>query len=129
MRSLKRVSDRILSTPGPYDGKYVLQTNTDLSSEKIARAYRNLRMIEHAFRNIKDIFKTKSNLSLNSISGKRAHLCLLLFFLLTASLQRRLSEIKVTESVWKVIRDVHRVKAVKLFVKEQGVKPSGTPHF
>jgi transposase len=102
-----------------YDGKYVLQTNADLSSEEIARAYKNLWMIEHAFRDIKDIFKIRPVFHWTP-SRVRGHIFIcFLAFLLTVSLQRKLSEIGVKESVWKVIRDVHRMKAIKLFIKDK----------
>ncbi len=102
-----------------YDGKYVLQTSTDLSSEEVARAYKNLWMIEHAFRDIKDIFKIRPIFHWTP-SRVRGHIFIcFLAFLLTVTLQRKLSEIGVKESVWKVIRDIRRVKAIKLFVKDK----------
>jgi len=101
------------------DGKYVLQTSTDLSSEEVARAYKNLWMIEHTFRDIKDIFKIRPIFHWTP-SRVRGHIFIcFLSFLLTVSLQRYLSEIGVKESVWKLIRDVRRVKAIKLFVKDK----------
>jgi transposase len=102
-----------------YDGKYVLQTTTDLSSEEVARAYKNLWMIEHAFRDLKDIFKIRPIFHWTSSRVKGHIFVCFLAFLLTVSLQRRLSEIEVKESVWKIIRDVSRVKAVIVYVKDQ----------
>jgi len=100
-----------------YDGKYVLQTNTTLSSDKLARAYKNLWMIERAFRDIKNIFKIRPIFHWTP-SRVRGHIFIcFLAFLLTVFLQRRLSEIGVKENVWKVIRDVSRVKAIKLYVR------------
>ncbi|TKJ44632.1 IS1634 family transposase [Candidatus Aerophobetes bacterium Ae_b3b] len=102
-----------------YDGKYVLQTSTDLSSEEVARAYKNLWMIEHAFRDIKDIFKIRPIFHWTP-SRVRGHIFIcFLAFLLTVSLQKRLSEIGIKESVWKVIRDVQKIRAVKLFIKDK----------
>ena len=102
-----------------YDGKYVLQTSTDLPSQEVARAYKNLWMIERAFRDIKDIFKIRPIFHWTP-SRVRGHIFVcFLAFLLTISLQRRLSEIGIKESVWKVIRDVQKVRAVKLFIKDK----------
>ena len=102
-----------------YDGKYVLQTNTELSSCEVARAYKNLWMIERAFRDVKDIFKIRPIFHWTP-SRVRGHIFVcFLAFLLTCTLQRRLFEIEVKESVWKVIRDVSKVKAVTLYVKDQ----------
>jgi len=39
--------------------------------------------------------------------------------ILTLPLKRRLSERKVEESVGKVIRDVQKVRAVKLFIQDK----------
>ena len=100
-----------------YDGKYVLQTNTTLSSEEVARAYKRLWMMERTFRDIKNIFRIRPIFHWTP-SRVRGHIFIcFLAFLLTVFLQRRLSEIGVKESVWKVIRDVSKVKAVKLYVK------------
>lgn len=41
-----------------------------------------------------------------------------LAFLLIVTLQRRLSEIGVKQSVWKAIRDVSKVKAVTLYIND-----------
>ena len=102
-----------------YDGKYVLQTNTELSSCKVARAYKNLWMIEHAFRDVKDIFKIRPIFHWTP-SRVRAHIFIcFLAFLFSVSLQRKLFEMNVKESVWKVIRDVRRVKAIKLSLKDK----------
>jgi len=102
-----------------YDGKYVLQTSTDLSSEEVARAYKSLWMIEHAFRDLKDIFKIRPIFHWTSCRVRGHIFVCFLAFLLTVSFQRRLSEIGVKDSVWKIIRDVRRVKAVTLYVKDQ----------
>jgi len=42
-----------------------------------------------------------------------------LSFLLVVSLKRKLSERGVKESVWRVIRDLSRMRAVKLSVKDK----------
>jgi len=102
-----------------YDGKFVLQTSTDLSREKVAQAYKSLWMIEHAFRDLKDIFKIRPIFHWTP-SRVRGHIFIcFLAFLLTVTLQRRLTEIGTRESVGKVIRDVARMKAVTLYVKDQ----------
>jgi len=102
-----------------YDGKYVLQTSTNLSSEEVARAYKNLWMIEHAFRNIKDIFKIRPIFHWTP-SRVRGHIFIcFLSFLLVVSLKRKLSDRGVKESVWRVIRDLSRIRAVKLSVKDK----------
>jgi len=43
-----------------FDGKFVLTTNTELSSEEVAITYKNLLQVEYAFRYLKDTLETRS---------------------------------------------------------------------
>ena len=102
-----------------YDGKYVLQTTTSLPSDEIVGAYKRLWMIEYAFRDIKNIFKIRPVFHWTPQRVKGHIFICFLAFLLTTSLQKKLLEKGVKENVWKVIRDVKRVKTVTLYVKDQ----------
>ncbi|MDO9576314.1 MAG: IS1634 family transposase [Candidatus Cloacimonadales bacterium] len=42
-----------------FDGKWVLQTNTDLSSEEVALRYKELWMVENIFRKMKSLLETR----------------------------------------------------------------------
>ena len=42
-----------------FDGKWVLTTNTWLSAEKVALSYKELWMVEHAFRSMKSLLETR----------------------------------------------------------------------
>jgi len=42
-----------------FDGKWVLQTNTDLPSSEVALKYKELWQVEHVFRDIKSILETR----------------------------------------------------------------------
>ena len=42
-----------------YDGKWVLSTNTDMSTEDVARTYKMLWMVESLFRTVKSILETR----------------------------------------------------------------------
>lgn len=42
-----------------YDGKWVLQTNTDLPSQTVALKYKELLMVEQIFRNMKSVLETR----------------------------------------------------------------------
>lgn len=42
-----------------FDGKWVLQTNTDLSAQEVALKYKQLWEVEHAFRDIKSVLETR----------------------------------------------------------------------
>ena len=68
---------------------------------------------------VEDIFKIRPIFHWTP-SRVRAHIFIcFLAFLFSVSLQRKLFEMNVKESVWKVIRDVRRVKAIKLFIKDK----------
>lgn len=42
-----------------FDGKWVLRTNTDLSSSEVALKYKELWQVEHVFRDIKSVLETR----------------------------------------------------------------------
>ncbi|MBW2195772.1 MAG: IS1634 family transposase [Deltaproteobacteria bacterium] len=42
-----------------FDGKWVLKTNTDLPTEKVALRYKELWQVEHVFRDLKSILETR----------------------------------------------------------------------
>ena len=42
-----------------FDGKWVLKTNTDLSTEEVALRYKELWQVEHVFRDLKSILETR----------------------------------------------------------------------
>jgi len=50
--------DKIFSE-ARFDGKWVLKTNTDLPTEKIALRYKELWQVEHVFRDLKSILETR----------------------------------------------------------------------
>jgi len=102
-----------------YDGKYVLRTNTKLSTEEVALAYKHLWLVENTFRNIKDILKIRP-IFLWSEARVRGHVFIcFLAFLLTVTFQKKLLSMEVKESLWTVIKDIRKVKAVKLWVKNE----------
>jgi transposase len=72
-----------------YDGKYVLRTNTELSAEEMALAFKNLWLVENTFRNIKDILKIRP-IFLWTPARVRGHVFVcFLAFLLTVTLQKK----------------------------------------
>ena len=102
-----------------YDGKYVLRTNTELSAEEVALAYKNLWLVENTFRNIKDILKIRP-IFLWTPARVRGHVFVcFLAFLLTVTLQKKLLQVGTKESLWNILRDVRKVKAVLLRVKNE----------
>lgn len=54
-----RINDEKVQSESRFDGKWVLQTNTDLSAEEVALKYKELWLIERVFRDIKSLFETR----------------------------------------------------------------------
>jgi len=48
-----------IAAEAKFDGKWVLKTNTDLSTEKVALRYKELWQVEHLFRDLKSILETR----------------------------------------------------------------------
>ena len=113
------INEEKVEAEARYDGKFVLRTSTDLPSDEVAKAYKSLWMIEHAFWDVKNIFKIRPVFHWTPPRVRGHIFVCFLAFLLTATLQRKLSDIGVKESVWKVTRDIQRVKAVNLFIKDK----------
>jgi len=99
-----------------YDGKYVLETNTELSVEEGALAYRGLWRVERAFREL------KSGLELRPVyhwteRRIRGHIMVcFLAFVLEVVLMRRLREGGYEGSYREVMGDLERLKLVEVKV-------------
>jgi transposase len=48
-----------IAAEAKFDGKWVLKTNTDLSTEKVALRYKELWQVEHLFRDLKSILENR----------------------------------------------------------------------
>ena len=99
-----------------YDGKYVLQTNTEMGAEEVALGYKGLWQVERAFREL------KSTLELRPIyhwteQRIRGHIMVcFLAFLLEVVLRKRLKECGCEESYRDLMIDLENLKAVELEV-------------
>ncbi len=108
------IDEAKLKEEARYDGKYVLRTNNQsLSPEDVALAYKGLWQVERAFREL------KSTLDLRPVyhwtePRVRAHvfICFLAFVLESAL--RRLLKNQGSKEYSSVLRDLSRVKAVRL---------------
>jgi len=104
-----------------YDGKYVIRTNTDLSPEEVATAYKGLWRVERAFREL------KSHLELRPVfhwtaSRIRGHVMVcFLAFVLETLLRKRLDASGSTARYRDLLSDLRRLHAVRLDVH-------GTPY-
>lgn len=99
-----------------FDGKFVLTTNTELSSEEVAVTYKNLLQVECAFRYLKDTLETRPIYHHTPENTKGHVFCGYLALVLVIELRRRLSE-KGDIPPWDdIIRDLCAFQAVKLAI-------------
>jgi len=73
-----------------YDGKWVLKTNTDLSTETVALKYKELWMVEQLFRDAKSVVETRPIFHHTDETIRGHVFCSFLALVLRKELQRRL---------------------------------------
>jgi len=73
-----------------YDGKWVLKTNTELSTETVALKYKELWMVEQLFRDAKSVVETRPIFHHNDETIRGHVFCSFLALVLRNELQRRL---------------------------------------
>ena len=73
-----------------FDGKWVLQTNTDLPSSEVALKYKELWQVEHVFRDIKSILETRPVYHKCDETIRGHVFCSFLALVLRKELERRL---------------------------------------
>lgn len=54
-----QIDERKVKSDARFDGKWVLRTDTDLSPEEVALRYKDLLMVEAAFRSMKSVLQTR----------------------------------------------------------------------
>ncbi|MCK4233602.1 IS1634 family transposase [candidate division WOR-3 bacterium] len=75
-----------------FDGKWVLQTNTDLSAKEVALKYKQLWEVEHAFRDIKSVLETRPVYHQRDETIRGHIFCSFLALILRKELFRRLEK-------------------------------------
>jgi len=75
-----------------YDGKWVLETNSDFSSEEVALRYKELWQVEHVFRDMKSILETRPIYHKLDETIRGHVFCSFLALVLRKELLRRLEE-------------------------------------
>ena len=100
-----------------FDGKFILQTNTDLHWKEVVHAYKDLWQVEAAFRSL------KNELAMGPIYHSterriRAHIFVcFLALVLKLSLQKKLTGINPNVPLSKVFEDLKQIKAVNVTVE------------
>jgi transposase len=114
-----RIDEQKVAEEARYDGKWVLRTNTDLSTEQVALKYKQLWRIESLFRTMKSILGTRPVYHKRDETILGHVFCSFLSFVLIKELQNRAGQ-KGYELEWgDVIRDLNRLQEIEI---EQGDK-------
>jgi transposase len=86
-----RIDQKKVKYESRFDGKWVLTTNTDLPSEKIALKYKELWQVERIFRDIKTMLHTRPVFHQKDENIRGHVFCSFLALVLRKELERRLN--------------------------------------
>ncbi len=86
------IAEEKIKEASRFDGKWVLQTNTDLTPEQIALKYKELWQVEQVFRDIKSILETRPVFHQRDETIRGHVFCSFLALVLRKELNRRLEE-------------------------------------
>jgi len=103
-----------------YDGLWVLATNTALSAREVALKYKQLWMVEDAFRSMKSLLSTRPIWHQCDETIVGHVFCSFLALLLRKRLQDRLDELGWTLEWADVIRDVGELMEMEISVQGKG---------
>lgn len=113
------IDRQALEEEARYDGKYVLRTNTQLDTDQVALAYKDLWRVEQAFREI------KSSLDLRPVyhwkdSRVRGHIMVcFLALVLESALRRKMLARNIDVEYIYLLRDLQQLKAVELTLGDE----------
>jgi len=115
------LNEKRLYEESQYDGKWVLLTNTDLPSRKVALYYKDLWQIEASFKDLKNDLETSP---IYHYKQRRiiAHVFVsFLSLLLKIALKKKIKQIDNKASYREVFEAVRQIKAVKLTSDRQQI--------
>jgi len=93
-----------------YDGKWVLRTNTDMSTEDVARTYKMLWMVEQIFRTVKSILDTRPIWHKWDETIRGHVFCSFLALVMMRELQERMDAKGHVDAEWAdVLRDLDNI--------------------
>lgn len=108
------IDEAKVKSESKYDGIWVLETNTDMETEVVAQAYKQLWMVEDMFRSMKSILETRPIYHKCDDTIRGHVFCSFLALVLRQELERRL-EAKGLQYEWKEIirglENLHEVEA------------------
>lgn len=105
-----------------YDGKWVLETNSDLSSEKVALSYKELWQVEHVFRDMKSVLETRPVFHQRDDTIRGHVFCSFLALMLRKELLRRLEEAGYDLEWSDIIQDLEALQ--QTVIEENGKRLS-----
>ena len=108
------INQKAVEADARLDGKFVLQTNTGLSAEDVALAYKSLWRVERAFRETKSTLEVRPIYHQNDETIVGHIVACFLALRLEVDLQRRLDERGSQVSWLDLMRDLGRLSAVDL---------------
>jgi transposase len=97
-----------------FDGLWVLRTNTELPAEEVALEYKQLWMVEHVFRSVKSMLRTRPVYHKYDATIRGHVFCSFLALILVKELQSQL-ETRGLKLEWKdVLRDLEKLQEVEV---------------
>jgi transposase len=99
-----RIDLKKIEEEARYDGKWVLQTNTKLSSSEVALKYKELWLVEKAFRDIKSILETRPIYHKVDETIRGHVFCSFLALVLRKELDKRLEKV-IKDYEWENIKN------------------------
>lgn len=118
-RDSVRINEQAVAAEARLDGKFVLQTNTELPADEVAFAYKNLWRVERTFREekstleVRPIYHHRDDTSIGHIIAS------FLALRLEVDLQRRLDKRGIEVSWPTLMRDLGQVHAVRVTLDGQ----------
>jgi transposase len=102
-----------------YDGKWVLRTNTDLSSKEVAVKYKQLWMVEQVFRTSKSILRTRPIFHKCDETIRGHVFCSFLALMLMIELQQRLEQRGLAHQWNDLRRDLEALQETEVAIDNQ----------
>ena len=107
------VDEQVVKDDERFDGMWVLRTNTEMETEAVAIAYKNLWMVEDLFRTTKSILETRSIYHRCDETIRGHVFCSFLALLLKAELEQRLRDRDEPWEWAEVIRGLENLQEVQ----------------
>jgi len=109
-----QIDEQKIKEESRYDGKWVLRTNTEMSSREVALQYKQLWMVEQIFRTMKTILTTRPIYHKCDETIRGHVFCSFLSLLLTKELQGRMDQRGWHVEWADLMNDLEEVKEIRI---------------